>query len=149
MSFISTKTYGHSIGLSCAFRQWKADHSHCKYLHGYALSVKFNFKGELDDNNWVYDFGNLKKVKKFLEDNFDHKTLVAEDDPALDTFKKLNEDKLIQLNIIPAIGCEKFAEYIFKGVNPIIKEESNNRVSIFSVEVREHDANSAIYMELK
>ena len=147
MSFISTKTYGHSIGLSCAFRQWKAEHSHCKYLHGYALSVKFNFKGELDDKNWVYDFGNLKEVKKFLQDKFDHKTIIAKDDPALETFKKLNEDKLIQLVILPAVGCEKFAEYIYKELNPIIKEQSDNRVSIFSVEVREHDANSAIYLE--
>jgi len=147
MSFISTKTYGHSIGLSCAFRQWKAEHSHCKYLHGYALSVKFNFKGELDNKNWVYDFGNLKEVKRFLQDKFDHKTVISEDDPALETFKKLNEDKLIQLVILPGVGCEKFAEYIYKELNPIIKEQSNNRVSIFSVEVREHDANSAIYLE--
>lgn len=42
----STKTYGHNAGLSCAFRQWKAN-SHCKYLHGYALSFKFVFEGKL------------------------------------------------------------------------------------------------------
>ena len=33
----STKTYGHEEGLSCCFRQWRATHSHCRLLHGYAL----------------------------------------------------------------------------------------------------------------
>ena len=64
MSFISTKTYNHNIGLSCAFRQWRAKHSHCKYMHGYALSVRINFKGQLNDRNWVYDFGDLKFVNE-------------------------------------------------------------------------------------
>mgnify|MGYP001588063145 CR=1 FL=1 len=51
MTYKSTKTYGHAIGLSAAFRQWRAD-SHCKYLHGYALAVKFVFEaGELDSRD--------------------------------------------------------------------------------------------------
>ena len=49
----STKTYGHDVGLSCSFRQWRAQ-SHCSKVHGYALSVKFTFAAEkLDERNWV------------------------------------------------------------------------------------------------
>lgn len=146
MSFISTKTYNHNIGLSCAFRQWRAKHSHCKYMHGYALSVRINFKGMLNDRNWVYDFGDLKFVKQFLQDTFDHKTVVAEDDPELETFKELEEKGLIQLVIIPHVGCEKFAEYICKEIAPQIEVNSNERVKLMSVEVREHSGNSAIYI---
>lgn len=146
MSFISTKTYNHNIGLSCAFRQWRAKHSHCKYLHGYALSVRLNFKGMLNDRNWVYDFGDLKFVKQFLQDTFDHKTVIAEDDPELETFKELEEKGLIQLVIIPHVGCEKFAEYICKQIAPTIQVNSNERVKLMSVEVREHSGNSAIYI---
>ena len=146
MSFISTKTYNHSIGLSCAFRQWRAKHSHCKYMHGYALSVRINFKGMLNDRNWVYDFGDLKFVKQFLQDTFDHKTVVAEDDPELETFKELEEKGLIQLVVIPHVGCEKFAEYICKEIAPQIEVNSNERVKLMSVEVREHSGNSAIYI---
>ena len=146
MSFISTKTYNHNIGLSCAFRQWRAKHSHCKYMHGYALSVRINFKGMLNDRNWVYDFGDLKFVKQFLQDKFDHKTVVAEDDPELETFKELEEKGLIQLVVIPHVGCEKFAEYICKEIAPQIVVNSNERVKLMSVEVREHSGNSAIYI---
>jgi len=146
MSFISTKTYNHNIGLSCAFRQWRAKHSHCKYMHGYALSVRINFKGQLNDRNWVYDFGDLKFVKQFLQDTFDHKTVIAEDDPELETFKELDEKGLIQLVVIPHVGCEKFAEYICKEIAPQIEVNSNERVKLMSVEVREHSGNSAIYI---
>ena len=146
MSFISTKTYNHSIGLSCAFRQWRAKHSHCKYIHGYALSVRLNFKGMLNDRNWVYDFGDLKFVKEFLQYTFDHKTVVAEDDPELEVFQELQEKGLIQLVVIPHVGCEKFAEYICKKIAPQIEVNSNERVKLMSVEVREHSGNSAIYI---
>ena len=50
---------------SCAFRQPRASHSHCRFVHGYKLSAKFWFEAkELDENNWVVDFGGLKDFKK-------------------------------------------------------------------------------------
>ena len=59
----STKTYGHNIGLSAVFRQLHAD-SHCRFLHGYSLQFKFTFGcDELDEKNWVVDFGGLKFEK--------------------------------------------------------------------------------------
>ena len=55
--FRSTKTYGHEMGFSCAFRQHRAD-SHCRLVHGYALAFHFEFEAtELDVRNWVVDFG--------------------------------------------------------------------------------------------
>ena len=144
--YLSSKTYNHNVGLSCTFRQWRAKESHCQYLHGYSLSVRINFKGNLDDRHWVYDFGDLKDIKQFLQDTFDHKTVIAEDDPELETFKELDEKKLIQLVILPAVGCEKFAEYIWNKINPIVSVKTNDRVKVLSIEVREHGANSAIYM---
>ena len=71
----STKTYGHDLGFSVAFRQWRAQ-SHCRLLHGYSLAFRFEFAAEeLDPRNWVVDFGGLKGLKAMLEQNFDHKTV--------------------------------------------------------------------------
>ena len=76
MAYQSTKTYGNDRGFSCAFRQWSAD-SHCNLIHGYSLGFKFIFEAEeLDERNWVYDFGNCKWIKQWIEDHFDHKTCV-------------------------------------------------------------------------
>ena len=81
MTYRVIKTYGNERGLSCAFRQWRAD-SHCRLIHGYSLGFRFTFEAKtLDDKNWVYDFGDMGFVKEFLEDNFDHILMVANDDP--------------------------------------------------------------------
>ena len=77
---------------SCAFRQPQAT-SHCRFIHGYRLVGKFWFgANELDENNWVVDFGGLKDLKKKLEQHFDHTTVIADNDPALDSFKKLHKE---------------------------------------------------------
>lgn len=145
--YMSTKTYGHEIGLSAAFRQWRAD-SHCRFLHGYALAVKFVFEAEeLDVRNWVVDFGSLKSLKGWLEDTFDHKTLVAEDDPSRDLFIEMSNAGVIDMVLVPATGCEKFAEMIYGAAEVWLKDNGYApRVRIASVEVREHGANSAMYI---
>jgi 6-pyruvoyltetrahydropterin/6-carboxytetrahydropterin synthase len=146
MAYYSTKTYDHTEGLSCAFRQWRAKDSHCRLIHGYALAFKFVFGATtLDDRNWVQDFGGLKDIKAWLKENFDHTLVVAEDDPELETFKQLTTKDIVDLRIIPAVGCEKFAEYVFNYVSNIIEQNSGGRVWLDSVECREHGANSAIY----
>lgn len=144
--FYSSKTYGHEIGLSCAFRQWKAD-SHCHFIHGYALSVYLRFKAtDLDYRNWVMDFGGLKEVKRSLEALFDHKTVVAEDDPGLEWFLQGSKAGYLDLVILPAVGCEKFAETVWGIVENFLDENGiSPRVQLDYVEVREHGANAAGY----
>jgi len=146
MGYRSTKTYGHEIGLSAAFRQHKAE-SHCRLLHGYALAVKFEFEAEeLDCRNWVVDFGGLKSLKTILEDTFDHKLLVAEDDPMKDELCALQGLGVAEVIVLPAVGCEKFAEFIFEVTEQWLKDAGfAPRCKLVSVEVREHGANSAIY----
>lgn len=146
--FVSTKTYGHELGLSACFRQWRAQHSHCSKLHGYALSVKLMFSClELDDKNWVVDFGGMKDVKKFLQDTFDHKTLVAKDDPHFNKMLQLHDSGAIDMVPMENVGCEAFAKFIFEWTEKwLVKRTAyGGRVELLSVEVREHGANSAIY----
>jgi 6-pyruvoyltetrahydropterin/6-carboxytetrahydropterin synthase len=144
--FRSTKTYDHNEGLSCCFRQWRADHSHCRLLHGYALAFRFVFAAhELDKNNWCLDFGGLKGLRAWLHEMFDHTTVVARDDPHLETFEALARDDLIDLRVLPAVGCEATAMFVFDYVDRYINDQTQGRVWLESVEVREHGGNSAIY----
>ena len=141
--FYSGKTYSHSTGHSCAFRQWKAK-SHCNLIHGYALQFEFTFGGnELDESNWIVDFGGLKPLKEWLKHMFDHTYLVAEDDPELDTFVDLAKKDLVDLRIVSATGCERFAEMAFDKADEIVKDISNGRCWVQSATVREHAHNSA------
>lgn len=149
MPYQSTKTYGHDLGLSCCFRQWKAKHSHCQYLHGYALSVRLTFEAnELDERNWVVDFGGLKSFKALLFGLFDHRTIVAADDPMIGAFEGMQSAGVLQVTVLDNVGCEAFARFIFDTYNKWahgVKELEHTR--LVSVEVSEHGANSAIYTE--
>lgn len=142
----STKTYGHEVGLSACFRQWRAE-SHCRLLHGYALAFAFVFEAtELDHRNWVVDFGGLKMLKLGLEGYFDHKLLVADDDPELVNLSMLQTLGLAEVRILQKVGCEAFAELGWRMADETIKRLGQHpRVRVVSCEVREHGANSAIY----
>ena len=143
--YASTKTYGHEVGLSACFRQWRAQ-SHCRLLHGYALAVRFEFEAdELDARHWVVDFGSLKTLKGWLEATFDHKTLVAEDDPLLPLMREMAAAGLCEVVVVPATGCEAFVRLIFAAAEDwLARNGYAPRVRLASVEVREHGANSAV-----
>ena len=142
----STKHYGHNIGLSAVFRQPNADHSHCHLLHGYSLAFTFTFGcDELDNKNWAVDFGGLKPLKAWLEDNFDHKVVLTATDPHMDTFKDLEAKGLAELTILDGVGVEKFAYHAWKFANELVKEKTQGRCWCVEVECAEHGANSAIY----
>lgn len=143
--FMSTKTYPHSSGFSCTFRQWRA-RSHCRFLHGYALKFQFTFTAPyLDENGWVVDFGSLKPLKDRIESQFDHTTVVAADDPDLHpTFHALRTAGLIQLRIMEeGVGIEKFAQWGLITAEGIVQMQTNGRASCWSCEVWEHEGNSA------
>src|SRR4051812_21657212 len=142
----SIKTYGHSEGLSCCFRQWRATDSHCRLIHGYALAFRFVFAtNHLDERNWCYDFGGLKPVREWLKHMFDHTMLVAEDDPERARFEDLHRLGLVDLRLLPAVGCEATAKHVFDHVEEFARTQTGGRVWLESVEVSEHAGNSASY----
>lgn len=140
-----TKTFGHDLGLSAAFRQWRAQ-SHCKRIHGYALSFALTFEAAtLDDRNWVVDFGDFTEIKNGLKQLFDHKLLVAADDPERVTLEALGSAGIADVEIVQAVGCEAFAEIVFNNVARWLARhrEYGRRVQLVLVEVCEHGANKA------
>jgi len=151
--FQSSKVFD---GFSTVFRQWKAKETHCRFVHGYGISFKIYFEGELDDRNWVWDFGGMKRAKTridglqpkaWMDYMFDHTMVIAEDDPELEAFKQMDKAGVAQVRIIPATGAEKFAEYIYSNINEFVKTETNNRVRVTKVKFMEHGKNAAYYSE--
>ena len=149
--FQSTKLFD---GFSCVFRQWKAEGTHCRFLHGYGVSFRVWFEGELDERNWVWDFGGMKRAKgnidgmnpkAWMDYMFDHTTIVATDDPGIGGFRTMNELGIIQLRELEAVGAEQFAKYIYDKLNTFVQEETENRVKVVRVEFMEHSKNTAIY----
>ena len=82
-----------------------------------------------------------------MDYTFDHTFLVAEDDPFLESFKRMDEAGVAQVRVIPATGAERFAQYVFEKINAFVQEEPEGRVKVAKVEFREHGKNSAIYVK--
>lgn len=150
MKIQSTKVYD---GFSTCFRQWKAEGTHCRFTHGYSVHFKVWFEGEMDEKNWVMDFGRAKrssvlieekKLDEFLKWLLDHTVIIAEDDPFLETFKELDEKGVIQLRVFPQVGAERFAVFLFKLLNQWCIKDTHGRVIVKKIEFFEHSKNSAI-----
>jgi 6-pyruvoyltetrahydropterin/6-carboxytetrahydropterin synthase len=144
--YTSTKEYVDAFPI--AYRQPRAD-SFCSQLHGYSLSIKFYFgTNELDVRNWAADFGGLRELKDFLQLQFDHTTLCAEDDPHIDWYREAERRGIMKLIVLPALGCEKLADMLYKYVNGVFIPEmwgegEANRLWCYRVEVRETQSNMA------
>ncbi len=151
--FQSSKVFD---GFSTVFRQWRAKDTHCRFVHGYGVSFKVYFEGELDHRNWVWDFGGMKRAKTqidgmspkaWMDYMFDHTLIVAEDDPEVEAFKQMDKAGVAQVRVIPATGAEKFAEYIYTKLNDFVKTETDGRVKVTKVKFAEHGKNAAYYSE--
>ena len=151
--FESSKVFD---GFSTVFRQWKAEDTHCRFIHGYGISFKVYFEGELDHRNWVWDFGGMKRAKTLIDGMqpkawmdymFDHTMIIAEDDPDLTAFQQMDAVGVAQVRVIPATGAESFAKYIFEKLNVFVKTETEDRVRVTKVKFMEHGKNAAYYVE--
>lgn len=147
MAHLSTKTYGNERGLSCCSRQWAAD-SDCHLLHGYSFGFRFVFAAEqLDKRGWVLDFGKggFGRIRAWLHEMFDHTLLVAEDDPERAALEALGERGIARVRVVHGTSCERMAEMTFERADAIVREATQDRCWVESVECSEHGSNSAIF----
>ena len=144
--YVSTKEYVDKF--PCAYRQWRAD-SHCNVIHGYCFSMRFFFGTDhLDVRNWVADYGGMGELKQFLDDQFDHTLLVAEDDPHIDWYKEAKKKGIANVITLPKLGCEGLSDQLYKYVNGIFIPDmwgpgEADRLWCYRVEVRETQSNMA------
>ena len=139
----STKLFQH---LASAYRNHKSD-SDCYMLHGYGRDIYVEFgSSSLDKQGFVIDFGDLKEVKRWLEDNFDHTTVLQADDPLIGQFRALEKEGCLKLTLVPTVSCEGWACYIAKYIDAHIQKATNGRAWVQLVEVRENSKNSGVYV---
>jgi 6-pyruvoyltetrahydropterin/6-carboxytetrahydropterin synthase len=155
--YLSAKKF---TNFSVALRQWKAQHSHCQLLHGYAFEIKVWFasnkpdiEDQLDEMNWIVDYGGFKKppqgngLREWLDDMFDHTTLIEQDDPYLDFFQSAAMEGLMKLQVMDKMGAESIAKLVYDKFNDVLSKTDAGRCKVIKVECFENDNNSSIYEE--
>ena len=55
----------------------------CEPLHGHNYDVMVDVEGELTEDSWVWDFGDLKRLTKALADELDHKFVLQRESRVL------------------------------------------------------------------
>ena len=127
-----------------AHRQHKHD-GHCSFVHGPNWSIALTFAcKETDPSGFVVDFGKLKFLKAWIEENLDHACLFNEDDPL--------KDQLIdsapgcwKTYVLPNCSCEGIAEHLYSVFNEMVMSYTKGRVKIIQVEIIEDSKNSSIF----
>ena len=143
--FVSTKEYKELAPV--AYHQWRDRDGNCSLIHGYALSFYFEFESDsLDFRNWVVDYGGLRPLKELLEQLFDHKFLLAEDDPKFDDIMKLQDLGLAEITVVEGTGCEALADFLYKHLNTGFLKELGVADDVWCscVQVRETEKNMAM-----
>ena len=102
-----------------------------------------------DERNWVMDFGAFKTIRSWFDYHWDHKTLICETDPDLQTFKDLHEKGLIDLETYAEryMGIEGQAKLAFDVITKNLPEEDvkDRGLRVKRVAVYEHAGNCATY----
>ena len=74
------------------------------------MHYSLNFGGdELDERNWIVDFGGLEAFKEWLKFMFDRtypylQVMI----PEFEIFQMLADKGLIDLRVVGGVGCERF-----------------------------------------
>jgi len=143
--YVSTKEYKDAFPV--AYRQWRDD-GKCSIVHGYALTIKFWFEtDDLNVKNWAMDFGGLRPLKEKLEEWFDHRLLVAIDDPHKELFVAMHNAGIAKITEVEKTGCEGLSDFLYEYVNTILLpsygQVEADRLWCCRIEVRETQSNTA------
>jgi len=131
--------------------KWEAAHrlpwhsGKCRHLHGHSYKMTVEFEGQQDENGFVIDFNEIKKIVEPYIDQIDHSTIIAEKDTEL---KQVFDEKAWRYFILPFdTTAENLCLYF---LNIIAKENYDiliaNKITTIGVKVFE-TGTSCAYMK--
>lgn len=115
----------------------------CRHLHGHNYRIHFVCTAEhLDQIGRVIDFGLIKDLLcEWLEEHWDHKMMIWEQDPLLPELRELVPEDLVVVPFNPT--AEQMAKYLVEEVGP--KQLQGTQVVLQAVKIEETAKCSASY----
>jgi len=122
-----------------AHRLGKGYPGKCKNLHGHNYSVQVTLDSScLDQYDMVIDFGDIKKyLNTWVQDNWDHATMVTKDDKALLNFLEVEDQRRFVVDEDQNSTAEFMSKFLFEKFQEIIEKEVGGEVGILEVKVWE------------
>ena len=115
----------------------------CRFLHGHNYRIHFEVAAtQLDEVGRVLDFSVIKeKLCMWLEDNYDHKFLIWENDPMLEELQKLTAESLVIVPFNPT--AENIAQHLVEVIAP--QQLKDTTCTLVRCKVEETQKCSATY----
>lgn len=119
---------------------------HCSLIHGHNWSLKITFACErFDGNGFVVDFGNLKYIKRWLDDHLDHGCVLAEDDPLKEQITN-SVPQVFKLYEVPNASCEGISLHLWEVFSRLLYEAEGDRVWIAQLDLYEDARNATCFV---
>lgn len=130
---------------------------HCSLIHGHNWSFEFEFACDVltEGTGFVVDFGDLKWLRAYLEDKFDHTLVLNSNDPWLAHLQMHNAhlesaigQRVAKIVEVPNCGAEGLALFLFEQVNELLQQRPDlaaRNVCVSRVIVYEDDRNAAVF----
>jgi len=119
----------------------------CRNLHGHSYVVKVTISVKnisiLSNPNMVIDFGQLKEFQKWLDDNFDHATILSNNDPLFSILKETGNKVRIMPSGDPT--AENMASFFCTAMENICRKNNLKQEFILIIEVAETVGNTASF----
>lgn len=104
----------------------------CEHLHGHNYRIHFTLEAELDGVGRVLDFSVIKeKLCMWLEDNWDHKFLIWENDFWAAMLENV-DPTVVKTSFNPT--AENMAQYLVEVVGPMQLEGTGTRLICVTVD---------------
>ena len=119
---------------------------HCSKIHGHNWSVTIEFQAtDLDKNGFVVDFGKLKYIKQFIDEQLDHACLLSSEDAQAKELAKSQYKNLFRICWVENASCEGIAVFLYEEISRLVREHEGERVSIRSIKLHEDEKNFVRY----
>jgi 6-pyruvoyltetrahydropterin/6-carboxytetrahydropterin synthase len=118
---------------------------HCAFIHGHNWAFTFTFGcRQLDENGFVVDFGALKYIRRWFEENLDHACVFNRDDPDRETLTAAVPGAY-KTYIVENCSAEGLAKHLFEVADTLVRTETLGRAFVLNVRVDEDSRNSATF----
>ena len=132
----------------------------CEPLHGHNYRASVVVEGDLNENSYVLDFGDLKRIMREIIADLDHRTLLASNNPRL-TITEDNasisvkyEDRRyvfprvdVALLPVPNTTAEAIARFLTRRLREELEKHGAEGLTGIIMEVEESFGQSASYQE--
>lgn len=132
--------------------RWEAAHrlihgypDNCRHLHGHSYNATVTMEllqgRHLNQYGFVYDYNDMKKLKKWINDHFDHACFVSSEDTELIDFLNGQVGRGKHYIFRGQSSAERICEELYRVASQMLGDE---RARVVEVRVRETCTSEAI-----